>query len=135
MEHMYKKIGIAIITILSINTPYTQPKTPLIKTINIRNTSKNFKNMTCTKTVVNASNSLGINTKLIAGITAITTIALLSIGALIWYTKYHTQNTAQYELKSPIDSDPITRENILKYACIHRSKGRAIVKDGCIIRG
>lgn len=135
MNNIYKKIGITILSILCIKMPYTQPKAPIIKTINIRNTSKNFKNMTCTKTIIEASSMFEKNIKLIAGITAISTAALISIGALMWYKKQQAHTIInEDDIRTRIQNEPTIRENILKYASIHRNKGRALLKNGCTIR-
>jgi hypothetical protein len=133
MKNIVKKQLLATIIML-LAVPYSQAGTPNIHSINIRNTSDNFKSITYTHKIFKGSPSLLTNPRFIACIAAATSIAILSIGALIWYKKHATQSAREQSLQNSSYNKPTMREKFLGCASIHRRSGRAILKNGHIIR-
>ena len=133
MKNTVKKQFFATIIML-LAVPYTQAYTPDIHSINIRNTSDNFKNIIYTHKIFKGNPSTLTNPRFIACVAAVTSIALLSVSALMWYKKHTAQLATEQSLKNSLYNRPTMREKFLGCASIHRRGGRTIIKNGCTIR-
>jgi len=133
MKNTVKKQFLAAIIML-LAVPYAQAYTPNIHSINIRNTSDNFKSIIYSHKIFKGSPSLLTNPQIIACVAAVTSIAIISVSALMWYKKHTAQSATEQSLKNSPYNNPTMREKFLERASIHRRGNRIIIKNGRIIR-